>query len=54
MFCWSNTKNVIRILAWDADDKVKGKTFRISSMGDENEAAMAEIYAKLDKAMAGL
>jgi aspartate aminotransferase-like enzyme len=34
--------------------KVKGKTFRISSMGDETEASMAEIYAKLDKAIAGL
>jgi aspartate aminotransferase-like enzyme len=33
---------------------VKGKTFRISSMGDETEASMAEIYAKLDKAIAGL
>lgn len=34
--------------------KVKGKTFRISNMGDETEASMAEIYEKLDQAMAGL
>ncbi len=34
--------------------KVKGKTFRISNMGDETEESMAEIYEKLDKAMAGL
>ena len=34
--------------------KVKGKTFRISNMGDETEESMAEIYAKLDKAMADL
>ncbi len=31
--------------------KIKGTTFRISSMGDETEATMNELYAALDSAM---
>src|SRR5215468_66188 len=34
--------------------KIKGTTFRISNMGDETEATMNDLYAKLDKAMAQL
>ncbi|MGA2800778.1 MAG: alanine--glyoxylate aminotransferase family protein [Verrucomicrobiota bacterium] len=31
--------------------KIKGKTFRISSMGDETEATMNQLFAAMDKAM---
>jgi aspartate aminotransferase-like enzyme len=31
--------------------KIKGTTFRISSMGDETEATMNQLYAALDAAM---
>src|SRR4029077_10964521 len=31
--------------------KIKGTTFRISSMGDETEASMQQLYAALDKGM---
>ena len=31
--------------------KIKGKTFRISNMGDETEATMNQLYAALDNAM---
>jgi aspartate aminotransferase-like enzyme len=31
--------------------KIKGKTFRISNMGDETEVTMNQLYAALDKAM---
>jgi aspartate aminotransferase-like enzyme len=31
--------------------KIKGTTFRISSMGDENEGSMQKLYAALDEAM---
>ena len=31
--------------------KIKGKTFRISNMGDETEATMNQLYAALDGAM---
>ena len=31
--------------------KIKGKTFRISNMGDETEATMHQLYAALDQAM---
>jgi aspartate aminotransferase-like enzyme len=31
--------------------KIKGTTFRISNMGDETEASMAQLYAALDNAM---
>ncbi|MGO8765890.1 MAG: pyridoxal-phosphate-dependent aminotransferase family protein [Limisphaerales bacterium] len=31
--------------------KIKGKTFRISNMGDETEATMGQLFAALDKAM---
>jgi aspartate aminotransferase-like enzyme len=34
--------------------KIKGTTFRISSMGDETEATMNQLYAALDKAMGQL
>ena len=34
--------------------KIKGTTFRLSNMGDENEASMNQLYAALDKAMAQL
>jgi aspartate aminotransferase-like enzyme len=34
--------------------KIKGKTFRISNMGDETEATMGQLFAALDKAMAQL
>jgi len=34
--------------------KIKGTTFRISNMGDENEATMNQLIAALDKGMAGL
>src|SRR5262245_20233815 len=34
--------------------KIKGTTFRLSNMGDETEATMKQLYAALDKAMAGL
>lgn len=34
--------------------KIKGTTFRISSMGDETEATMRQLYAALDDAMKGL
>jgi aspartate aminotransferase-like enzyme len=34
--------------------KIKGLTFRLSSMGDETEATMGELYAALDKAMSQL
>jgi aspartate aminotransferase-like enzyme len=32
--------------------KIKGKTFRISNMGDETEATMSQLFAALDKAIA--
>ena len=31
--------------------KIKGKTFRLSNMGDETEATMNQLYAALDNAM---
>ncbi len=31
--------------------KIKGKTFRLSNMGDETEATMKQLYAALDSAM---
>ena len=31
--------------------KIKGKTFRISNMGDETESSMNQVYAALDRAM---
>jgi aspartate aminotransferase-like enzyme len=31
--------------------KIKGKTFRISNMGDETEATMNQLYAALDRAL---
>jgi aspartate aminotransferase-like enzyme len=31
--------------------KIKGKTFRISNMGDETEQTMAQLFAAMDKAM---
>jgi aspartate aminotransferase-like enzyme len=31
--------------------KIKGKTFRVSNMGDETEATMNQLYAAMDKAM---
>jgi len=34
--------------------KIKGKTFRISNMGDETEATMNQLYAALDNAMSQL
>src|SRR3954467_10782552 len=34
--------------------KIKGKTFRISNMGDETEATMNQLYAALDSSMKGL
>ena len=34
--------------------KLKGKTFRLSNMGDETEATMQTLYAALDKALAKL
>ena len=34
--------------------KVKGKTFRLSNMGDETEETMGELYAALDWAMGNL
>lgn len=34
--------------------KVKGKTFRLSNMGDETEATMKELYAALDESLAEL
>jgi len=34
--------------------KIKGSTFRLSSMGDETEATMNQLYAALDKAMGQL
>jgi len=34
--------------------KIKGLTFRLSNMGDETEAAMNQLYAALDKAIAQL
>lgn len=34
--------------------KIKGKTFRISNMGDETEATMGQLLAALDKSMAQL
>lgn len=34
--------------------KIKGTTFRLSNMGDETEASMAQLYAALDEAMAKL
>jgi aspartate aminotransferase-like enzyme len=34
--------------------KLKGKTFRLSNMGDETEATMQALYAALDKALAKL
>jgi len=34
--------------------KIKGKTFRISNMGDETEATMGQLFAALDKSMAQL
>jgi aspartate aminotransferase-like enzyme len=32
--------------------KLKGKTFRLSNMGDETDATIAEVLAALDKAIA--
>ena len=34
--------------------KIKGKTFRISNMGDETEASMTKLFAAMDKAMSQL
>lgn len=34
--------------------KVKGKTFRLSNMGDETEATVGELLANLDRALAAL
>jgi aspartate aminotransferase-like enzyme len=34
--------------------KIKGRTFRISNMGDETEATMNQLFAAMDKAMAQL
>jgi aspartate aminotransferase-like enzyme len=34
--------------------KIKGKTFRISNMGDETEASMAPLFAALDNALKSL
>lgn len=34
--------------------KIKGKTFRISSMGDETETTMRQLYSALDEAMKAL
>ncbi|HEV2328894.1 MAG TPA: alanine--glyoxylate aminotransferase family protein [Verrucomicrobiae bacterium] len=34
--------------------KIKGTTFRVSNMGDETEATMAQLFAAMDKAMAQL
>ncbi|MGH7942803.1 MAG: pyridoxal-phosphate-dependent aminotransferase family protein [Limisphaerales bacterium] len=34
--------------------KIKGATFRVSNMGDESEASMAQLFAAMDKAMAQL
>src|SRR6202522_1045338 len=34
--------------------KIKGTTFRVSNMGDETEATMTQLFAAMDKAMAGL
>jgi aspartate aminotransferase-like enzyme len=34
--------------------KIKGKTFRISSMGDETESTMRQLFTALDGAMAKL
>lgn len=34
--------------------KIKGRTFRISNMGDETDATMDELYAVLDEAIQGL
>ncbi|HET7625871.1 MAG TPA: alanine--glyoxylate aminotransferase family protein [Verrucomicrobiae bacterium] len=34
--------------------KIKGKTFRLSNMGDETEATMKQLYAALDKGLAQL
>jgi len=34
--------------------KLKGKTFRLSNMGDETEPTMQMLYAALDKALAKL
>jgi aspartate aminotransferase-like enzyme len=31
--------------------KIKGTTFRISNMGDETEATMAQLFAVMDAAM---
>jgi len=31
--------------------KTKGKTFRISNMGDETESTMKQLYVALDSAM---
>jgi aspartate aminotransferase-like enzyme len=31
--------------------KIKGKTFRVSNMGDETEATMAQLFAAMDEAM---
>jgi aspartate aminotransferase-like enzyme len=32
--------------------KIKGTTFRLSSMGDETEATMGQLFAALDSALA--
>ncbi|HAV64457.1 MAG TPA: aminotransferase, partial [Verrucomicrobiales bacterium] len=34
--------------------KLKGKTFRLSNMGDETEATMKTLYAAVDRALAKL
>jgi aspartate aminotransferase-like enzyme len=31
--------------------KLKGKTFRLSNMGDETEDTMSDLFAKLDTSM---
>jgi aspartate aminotransferase-like enzyme len=31
--------------------KIKGKTFRISNMGDETEESMGKLYSAMDQAM---
>jgi aspartate aminotransferase-like enzyme len=34
--------------------KIKGTTFRVSNMGDETDASMAQLYAAMDEAIAAL
>ena len=51
---WRNCKSSTKDQGFLIDGgygKIKGTTFRISNMGDENETTMNQLFAALDNAM---